>query len=105
MVPGSHGPKQVDPRASIALWALDDPSLLDLLPYKYPQLATQCQEPATTHPSESQAARLPILIVPVGFSPHRAQRPRTSHWPWEQEALTLPSKERMPDSPPREGKL
>jgi hypothetical protein len=52
---GSPSPMQVDPRALSALWTPDDSSSLPLLPYRYPQLVTQCQEPATTHLSEPQA--------------------------------------------------
>jgi hypothetical protein len=44
-----HTSTQVDPRASAALWAPDNSSLLALLAHRNPQLATQCQEPATTH--------------------------------------------------------
>jgi hypothetical protein len=51
----NHAPMQIDPRASAALWAPDNSSPLDLLTYGYPQLATQCQEPTTTHLSEPQA--------------------------------------------------
>jgi hypothetical protein len=54
---------QVDPRASAALWAPDDSSPLALLPHGYPQLATQCQEPTTTHISDPHASGFAILLV------------------------------------------
>jgi hypothetical protein len=89
------------PRASTASWAPDDLSSPDLLPYRYPQLTTQCQGPATTHPRESQALGLAILLVPGGFPPHRAQRPSTPHC-YCKRAPALPSKSRN-SSPPQWG--
>jgi hypothetical protein len=46
-----------------------------LLPPRSPQLATQCQEFATTHLSEPKTPGFAILLVPRGFPPHRAWRP------------------------------
>jgi hypothetical protein len=57
----AHAPTQIEPRSSTALWAPDDSSSPVLLPHWNPQLATQCQEPATTHPSEPQAPGFAIF--------------------------------------------
>jgi hypothetical protein len=77
----AHTQMQIDHRASAAWWAPDDSSPLALLPHRYPQLATQCQEPATTHPCEPQAAGLANLLAPGGIPSHQAQRPSTPHCP------------------------
>jgi hypothetical protein len=45
------------------------------LSHRYPQLATQCHEPATIHASEHQAPGLANLLAPGGFPPHKAWRP------------------------------
>jgi hypothetical protein len=87
----AHSPTQVDPRVSTALWAPDNSSLLALLTNGYPQLATQCQEPTTTHLSEPQALGFATLLVPGGFPPHRAWRPSLPTVPDNQTALTPPS--------------
>jgi hypothetical protein len=100
----AHDPMQVDPRDSTALWTTDDSSLQALLPYRYPQLATQCQELATTHLSELQAQAL--LFCWCQEASHLTEHggpalPIVSdNW-----KLLLPHQsERMPDSPLRTGK-
>jgi hypothetical protein len=52
--------------------APNNSSPLALLPYRFLQLATQCQELATTHPSVPQSPGLAVLLVPGDFSPLRA---------------------------------
>jgi hypothetical protein len=42
---------------------------------QFPQLATQCQEPATTHLNETQATGFALLLAPGGFPPQKAWRP------------------------------
>jgi hypothetical protein len=84
---------QVDPRASATLWAPDNSIPLALLTHGYPQHATQCQEPASTHLSEPQTPGFATLLVPGGFPPHRAWRPSTSHSSWQQESICSPIKE------------
>jgi hypothetical protein len=79
---------QVGPRASAALWAPEDSSLLILMP----QLVTQCQEPATTHTSESQAVGLAILLAPGGFLTTEHGGPALSTVPDSKRALAPLSK-------------
>jgi hypothetical protein len=102
----AHAPTQVDSRASTALWTPDNSSPPALLTHGNPQFATQCQEPATTHPSEVNL-RLQILLflAPGGFLPTEHGGPasplsRTAREP------SLPSQRaRMPGSPLREAKV
>jgi hypothetical protein len=94
VVPGSPHPMQVDSRASTALWAPDNSSLLALLPSCYPQLAIQWQDPTTTHLREPHA---PII--------HSAGTRRLSS-PQTTETSALPT---VPDikralAPPSKGK-
>jgi hypothetical protein len=45
-------PNTSRPQGLCCLWAPDNSSPLALLPHGKHQLATQCLEPTTTHPSE-----------------------------------------------------
>jgi hypothetical protein len=60
-------PEQVDPRASAALQTLKDSNPLTLTSHGHSQLATQWQDPLTTHASESQAPCLAILRCQEAF--------------------------------------
>jgi hypothetical protein len=94
------------PQAAAAWWTPDDSSPPALLPHGYSQLATQCQKPATIHPSESQAPGLVNLLVPGGFPSHRALRPSTPPLSLTaREPLLPPRRARIPDSPPKGGKI
>jgi hypothetical protein len=104
MAPGSPYPMQADPRASVALWAPDDSSPPDLLSHRYPQLATQFQEPVTIHLSETQAPGFAIPLMPGGFLPHRAQRPNIPPLTLSVREPLLPCQRvRMTDSSQRYG--
>jgi hypothetical protein len=98
-------PMQVDPRASAAWWALYESSLLALLSHGYTQLAMQCWEPATIHPSEPQALDLANMLVPGGFPPHIAEAQHSSLSLTARESLFPHERARMPDSPLKRGKL
>jgi hypothetical protein len=100
----AHAPVQVDPRASAALWASDDSKSPALLLHGYPQLATQYQEPATTHLSDPQVPGFAILLVQGGFPSHTAWRPSLPTVPDSKRALAPHQRARMPDSPLRGGK-
>jgi hypothetical protein len=58
MAPGNPCSNTSRLQSHCCLVGTDDSSLLALLPQGYPQHATQCQEPATTQPSEPQAPDL-----------------------------------------------
>jgi hypothetical protein len=106
LVPESTSLNISRPQGFHCLWALEDSSLLVLLSHGYPQLATQCQKPATTHPSEHQAWHLAILLVPGGFPPQQSME--TQHSPLSltaREPWLLCQRARMPESMLREGKL
>jgi hypothetical protein len=95
---------QVDTRASAAWWAPDNSSLLALLHHRYPQLATQCQDPGTTHPSEPQASGLANQLAPGGFPPTEHGGPAPSTVPDSKRALTPPSKNKNARFPTEERK-
>jgi hypothetical protein len=59
----------VNPRSSTALWAPDNSSLPALLPHGKLQFVTQCQEAATTHPSEPQTPDFAICWHQEAFLP------------------------------------
>jgi hypothetical protein len=59
-----HTPTQADPRASAAWWAPHCSYPLASLPHGYPQSATQCQEPATTHQVNPRLQALPFCRLP-----------------------------------------
>jgi hypothetical protein len=84
---------QVNPRTSAALWVPDNSSLLALLPHRYPQLATQCQELATTHLSEPQVqALLFCWHQEAPGSPQSMETPALPTVPDSKRAPTPPSK-------------
>jgi hypothetical protein len=116
----AHTPMQVGPRASTALWAPDNSSPPALQPHRNPQLATQCQEPATTHSSEPQAPGSAIFSLqetslpksmeaqlsppsltakePVRLPRQRARTP-DPHWGEESYNLPLCRQHQKPWSP------
>jgi hypothetical protein len=98
----AHTPMQIDTRASTACWAPDDSSPTALLPSGYPQPATQCQEPATTHLSGPQAPGLANLLA-RSFLPHVHRVPALSTVPDNKRALASTSKSEK-DSFPTEGR-
>jgi hypothetical protein len=95
----AHTLTQVDPRASTALWAPDGLSPPALLPHGHPQLATQCQDPTTTHASEPEAPHFAILLASGGFPHHRAWRPNANHHTLTWKSLTALSKSGNPAPP------
>jgi hypothetical protein len=67
--PSAHAPTQVDPRASVALWAPDNSSPPALLP---PQAPSTCYSVLRAHchnTSEPQAPCFAILLVPGNVPP------------------------------------
>jgi hypothetical protein len=83
---------QVDPRTSAALWAPDDSSPMALLPHGHPTLATQCQEPITTHLREPQAPGFLFCWCPEASLPTEHGIPALPTVPDSKRALTPPSK-------------